>query len=66
MKAEDLLHKVLEIELPWQIVRIRDDLGRRQIDVWVAEQTRKGNWLFGPGPSCPPKAGTGLAACQSR
>ena len=47
MKAEDLLHKVLEIELPWQIVRIRDDLGRRQIDVWVAEQTRKGNWLFG-------------------
>lgn len=47
MRAEDLLHKVLEIEVPWQIVRIRDDLGKRQVDVWVAEQTGKGSWLFG-------------------
>jgi len=47
MKAEDLLHKLLDIEAPWQIVRIREDLGRRQIDVWVAPQTTKGNWLFG-------------------
>lgn len=46
MKAEDLLHKLLEIEAPWQITRIRDDLGKGQIDVWVGEQPPKGGWLF--------------------
>lgn len=47
MKAEDLLHKLLEIESPWQVVRIREDVGKHQIDVWVAQQTGKSNWLFG-------------------
>ena len=47
MKAEDLLHKLLEIESPWQVVRIREDVGRHQVDVWVAQQTGKSNWLFG-------------------
>ena len=46
MKAEDLLHKLLEIEAPWQVTRVRDDLGRGQIDVWVGEQPAKGGWLF--------------------
>lgn len=47
MKAEDLLHKMLEIHYPWQIVRIREDLGKSQIDVWIGRQTGKGNWFFG-------------------
>lgn len=47
MKAEDLLQKLLEIEAPWQIMRIRDDLGKGQIDVWVGEQMEKSGWLFG-------------------
>jgi hypothetical protein len=47
MKAEDLLYKCLEVSPPWQIVRIRDDLGKSQIDVWIGQQTGKGNWLFG-------------------
>ena len=47
MKAEDLLHKLLEIETPWQITGIRDDLGKSQIDVWVGEQSAKSRWLFG-------------------
>ena len=47
MKAEDLLHKLLEIESPWQVDRLREDVGKHQIDVWVAQQTGKSNWLFG-------------------
>ena len=47
MKAEDLLHKLLEIESPWQVIRLREDVGKHQIDVWVAQQTGKSNWLFG-------------------
>lgn len=47
MKAEDVLHKLLDIEPPWQIVRIREDLGKRQIDLWIAPQTGKSSWLFG-------------------
>jgi len=47
MKAEDLLHKLLDIKAPWQIVNIREDLGKQQVDVWVAHQTGKSRWLFG-------------------
>ena len=47
MKAEDLLHKMLEIQSPWQIVRVREDLGKRQIDVWIGRQTGKSSWFFG-------------------
>lgn len=47
MKAEDLLQKLLEIEPPWQVVRVREDLGKRQVDVWVAPQTGKNSWFFG-------------------
>lgn len=48
MKVEDLLHKVLGVESPWQVVSVREDLGKNQIDVWIGRQTGKGNWLFGP------------------
>ena len=47
MKAEELLHRLLEIEPPFQIVRIREDFGKQQIDVWIGQQTGKSNWLFG-------------------
>lgn len=55
MKAEDLLHKMLEIHPPWQIVRIREDLGKRQIDVWIGRQTGKSNWFFGQRASAAPE-----------
>ena len=45
MKVEDLLQKLLEIEPPWQVVRVREDLGKRQVDVWVALQTGKSGWF---------------------
>lgn len=45
MLTEDLLQKILGIAPPWRIVRLRDDLGKDQIDIWVALQTGKG--LFG-------------------
>lgn len=45
MVTEDLLQKILGISAPWRIVRLRDDMGRDQIDLWVAPQTGKG--LFG-------------------
>lgn len=48
MKTEDLLHKLLDIAPPWQIVRIRDDLGKHQIDLWVGHQEGKSGWFFGP------------------
>ena len=46
MKSEDLLRQALGIEAPWQIVRVRDDLGRRQVDVWVAPSANRGGWFF--------------------
>lgn len=45
MVTEELLQKILGISPPWRIVRLRDDMGRDQIDLWVAPQTGKG--LFG-------------------
>lgn len=47
MKADELLQKVLEIEAPWQITRLRDDLGKKQIDVWIGKKVEKSGWLFG-------------------
>jgi hypothetical protein len=47
MKTEDLLHKLLDIAPPWQIVRVRDDLGKHQIDLWVGHQEGKSGWFFG-------------------
>jgi len=54
MKAEELLHKSLDIAPPWNIVRIREDLGKQQIDVWVARQTGK-SWFFGNKSSAIPE-----------
>ncbi|WP_263772012.1 hypothetical protein [Propionivibrio soli] len=47
MKVEELLQQSLEIEAPWQVVDVRRDLGRKQIDVWVGLQSGKSSWLFG-------------------
>lgn len=53
MTSEELLHQVLAIETPWQIVKVRDDLGRRQVDVWVARAGGRGGWFFGNRPAVP-------------
>lgn len=53
MKYEDLLCQALEIEPPWQIVRMRNDLGRRQLDVWVAREMPRRGWIFGPRHALP-------------
>ncbi len=47
MKYEDLLCQALEIDPPWQIVRMRNDLGRRQLDIWVAREAPRRGWIFG-------------------
>lgn len=44
---EDLLCQALEIEAPWRIVRMRNDLGRCQLDIWVARHTPRRGWFFG-------------------
>lgn len=54
MKTEELLHKSLDISPPWNIVRVREDLGKQQIDVWVARQTGK-SWFFGSKSSAIPE-----------
>ncbi|WP_417069818.1 hypothetical protein [Niveibacterium terrae] len=41
MLNDELLHKVLGIDPPWKIVRMREDIGKDQIDFWVAPQTGK-------------------------
>ena len=46
MKPEDLLREALDIYAPWQIVRMRNDLGKGQIDIWVAQQAPKTGWFF--------------------
>jgi len=46
----DLLYYVLELEQPWQILQIRDDLRSRQIDVWVGTEPPKKSWIFGRKP----------------
>lgn len=48
MKPEDLLREALDIYAPWQIVRMRNDLGKDQIDIWVARQAPKSSWFFNP------------------
>lgn len=48
MKPEDLLRDALAIHAPWQIVRMRNDLGKGQIDLWVAQEAARSGWFFGP------------------
>lgn len=47
MKLEEVLHQVLGVEAPWQVVNVRNDLGRRQIDVWLGKAAARGGWFFG-------------------
>ncbi|HMV20998.1 MAG TPA: hypothetical protein PKL28_09505 [Rhodocyclaceae bacterium] len=53
MKSEDLLRSVIEVEAPWQVVKVRDDLGKRQVDVWIAQQTGRSGWFFGSKATVP-------------
>lgn len=50
MRDAELLQQVLEITNPWQVVRVRDDLGERRIDVWVGEQGARSGWFFSSKP----------------
>ena len=47
MKLETVLQQVLGVEGPWQVLRVRDDLGRQQIDVWLGKSAGLGGWFFG-------------------
>lgn len=47
MKLEDLLHHTLDIHAPWHIARVRNDLGKGQIDIWVSRETQRSGWFFG-------------------
>lgn len=46
MKPEEVLRQALEIHAPWQIVRMRNDLGKGQIDLWVARESVRSAWFF--------------------
>lgn len=47
MKDSELLQRVLAVASPWQVLEVRDDLGERQIDVWVGEAGGRTGWFFG-------------------
>lgn len=47
MKLEELLHHTLDIHAPWHIARVRNDLGKNQIDIWVSRETLRSGWFFG-------------------
>jgi len=47
MKPEDMLRQALEIEAPWHISRMRNDLGKQQIDLWIAQEAPRSAWFFG-------------------
>lgn len=47
MKPEEVLRQALEIHAPWQIVRMRNDLGKGQIDLWVGRDSGRSAWFFG-------------------
>lgn len=51
MKNTDLLQRILEIHPPWQILQARDDLGERQLDVWVGEGGPRQGWFFSSKPA---------------
>ncbi len=46
MKLETVLHQMLGVEEPWQVLKVRDDLGRQQIDIWLGKSSGRG-WFFG-------------------
>ncbi|MBI2306232.1 MAG: hypothetical protein HYU78_02920 [Rhodocyclales bacterium] len=58
MTAEELLQRLLAVEAPWQVVKVRDDLGRSQIDVWVGRGESRGGWLFGKRQTAAPERET--------
>ncbi len=46
MKLEELLHHTLAIHAPWHIARVRNDLGKNQIDIWVSREAQRSGWFF--------------------
>ncbi|HQS01366.1 MULTISPECIES: hypothetical protein [Comamonadaceae] len=54
MKPEDMLRQALGIDAPWSIVRMQNDLGAHQIDLWVAQEAPRSGWLFGGAKALPP------------
>lgn len=51
MTNSNLLGYVLELEQPWEILQIRNDLRSRQIDIWVGTEAPRRSWIFGRRPS---------------
>ena len=53
MKPEDLLRQALEIDAPWHITRMRNDLGKQQIDIWIAQEAQRTGWFFSSKAAAP-------------
>lgn len=51
MKSSELLHQVLEIEKPWQVVDVAYDAQARQVDIRIAESPERGSWFSRPRPA---------------
>jgi hypothetical protein len=51
MTNTNLLGYLLELEQPWQILQIRNDLRSRQVDIWIGTEAPKRSWMFGRRPS---------------
>lgn len=47
MKMEELLGQALDIRAPWRVQRVRNDLGKAQIDLWIAQEMARPGWFFG-------------------
>lgn len=45
MKSSELLHQVLEIEKPWQVVDVAYDPKARQVDIRIAESQERSSWF---------------------
>lgn len=47
MKMDELLGPALDIPSPWHILRVRNDLGKAQIDLWITRESVRHGWFFG-------------------
>ena len=47
MTNVNLLGYLLELEQPWQILQVRNDLRSRQVDIWIGTEAPKRSWMFG-------------------
>lgn len=51
MTNMNLLGYLLELEQPWQILQVRNDLRSRQVDIWIGTEAPKRSWMFGRRPA---------------